>query len=110
MEVTVIDQESERITAAELDAICDERWRQEQLKKEGRFTYTLADAGIDDYARLACIQEEVGEIARNLLARDGIVTDGETSLTALHKELCQVAALSVAWMEYITTLMDAGQV
>jgi hypothetical protein len=87
-----------------------ERIRQEKLKRDGRFTYTLADDEMPDTAKLACIIEEIGEVGRNVLAREGFVTDGDGTLVALHKEICQVAALSVAWMENLTLQMDAGRV
>lgn len=76
-----------------------ERKRQLVLKEQGRFKYTPSDDGITDWQRLGMILEEVGEVSRNLLARDGLVTDGDKSNAALRKELSQVAALSVAWME-----------
>jgi|SRR5665213_753504 len=97
-------------TGAELEIVYIERGRQAQLKAEGRFRYTLADREMPELAKLACIIEEVGEVGRDVLASEGLVTDGDTSLVALHKELCQVAALSVAWMEYLTLLMDSGLV
>lgn len=84
------------------DALYDvgaERKRQLVLKEQGRFKYTPSDDGITDWQRLGMILEEVGEVSRNLLARDGLVTDGDKSNAALRKELSQVAALSVAWME-----------
>lgn len=95
-------------TAYELGAISSERRRQEHLKVEGRFKYTLADEEMPEHAKLACIMEEVGEVSRNVLARGGFVTDGETGLVELHYELSQIAALSVAWMESLTLLMDTG--
>jgi hypothetical protein len=97
-------------TWSELEAVEAERLRQERLKREGRFSYTLADDEMPDGMKLAALLEEVAEVGKNLLAREGLVTDGDTSLDAIHKELSQVAALSVAWMENITTLRDAGQV
>jgi NTP pyrophosphatase (non-canonical NTP hydrolase) len=82
-----------------LAAVGAERARQHRLKAEGRFQYTPSDDELTDWQRLGMILEEVGEVARNLLARDGLVTDGDPTDTALAKELSQVAALSVAWME-----------
>jgi NTP pyrophosphatase (non-canonical NTP hydrolase) len=82
-----------------LAAVGAERARQLRLKTEGRFSYTLSDDEMTDFERLACILEEVGEVARNTLARAGLATDGDREDTALAKELAQVAALSIAWME-----------
>lgn len=82
-----------------LTLIGSERKRQLVLKAQGRFEYTASDDGITDAQRLAMIVEEVGEVARNVLARDGMVTDGDASDAELRKELCQVAALCASWME-----------
>src|ERR1035437_6400843 len=71
-----------------------ERKRQLALKAAGRFTYTMSDDEMTDFERVTCIMEEVGEVARNALARAGMVTDGEIDDKALRKELCQVAALA----------------
>lgn len=82
-----------------LKDIADERQRQDYLKSIGRFKYTLADDGLSDAIKLACIMEEVGEIARNILASAGKMTDGDPTPAAQYKELMQIAALCVAWME-----------
>jgi hypothetical protein len=89
------------VTEEALQSVRYERSRQEDLKAEGRFKHTLADYGLTYAERLACIVEEVGEVGRNVLARNGVVTDGDASPAALYKELSQVAALSVAWMEHV---------
>ena len=85
-----------------LYVVAEERIRQLRLKEAGRFKYTPSDDGLTDWQRLGMILEEVGEVSRNLLARDGLVTDGDPSDAALRKELSQVAALSVAWLERLT--------
>jgi len=78
---------------------------QEHLKEIGRFKYTCADDGMEDGERLACVIEEIGEVATILLNRVDPVKqkDGhdecDISDAALRKELSQVAALSAAWME-----------
>lgn len=82
-----------------LAAVGTERKRQLALKDEGRFSYTLSDDGMTDFERLACIVEEVGEVGRNVLRRAGLATDGDDNDAALRKELSQIAALAVAWME-----------
>lgn len=76
-----------------------ERQRQLVLKDQGRFKYTPSDDGLTDWQRLGMVLEECAEVARNLLARDGLVQDGDVEDAALLTELSQVAALSVAWME-----------
>lgn len=79
--------------------VSDERMRQEHLKAEGKFTLTCADE-MSNGARLAVLMEEVGEVARAIL-EGGI--DGEVSHDKhgkdLRKELVQVAAVAVAWIE-----------
>lgn len=86
-----------------------ERHRQEQLKAEGRFEHTLADPEMSETYKMACILEEIGEVARNLLARASLVTDGDASDKALRKELIQVAALTVAWLEGETDTEGQGE-
>lgn len=89
-----------RTAQAALEVVGAERQRQLRLQAEGRFKYTPSDDGMTDSERAACIMEEVGEVARNTLARvAGLVTDGSASDEDMLKELSQVAALCVAWME-----------
>ncbi len=99
--VPVYDPDFEVGTRLErcLTTVGSERKRQLLLQQQGRFTYTLSDDGMTDFERMACIVEEVGEVSRNVLARAGLATDGEVDDAALHKELSQIAALCVAWME-----------
>lgn len=82
-----------------LREVAAERERQVTLKESGRFQYTPSDEQVTDSQRLAMLVEEVGEVARNCLARANLVKDGEASDKALRKELSQVAAIAVAWME-----------
>jgi len=84
-------------TESVLNEVAKERTRQEMLKVEGRFRHTLADRGMDDGEKLAAICEEVGEVGRALLGNRMLVQDGGD----LRKELIQVAALAVAWVESI---------
>jgi hypothetical protein len=77
-----------------------ERKRQDELKREGKFDFTCADAdsGLDHVAASAILSEECGEVAREALAMAGLVR--ETGDPArLRKELIQVAAVAVAWIE-----------
>ena len=74
-----------------LDAIKQERDRQERLKRDGRFLFTCADDGMDDAERLAVLLEEVGEVAR-------VLNDGEGA-DRLREEVTQVAAVAAAWIE-----------
>ena len=80
--------------------IHNERNRQVELQLDGKFTHTLSDDGMTDYGRVTAIMEEVGEVSRACLVRAGEATDDiDASDAALRKELSQIAALSLAWME-----------
>lgn len=90
-----------------ISLILKERERQEDLKAEGRFRFTLYDdPGLSEDEKLLGILEEVAEVGKNLLARRGLVTDGDTTDAALLKEIVQIAALSLAWIERMAE--DAG--
>lgn len=71
-----------------------ERLNQEDRKAEGRFEFTCADDGLSNAEKLTILTEEVGEVARDRLARDSVGTT-----KALRDELLQVAAVAVAWVE-----------
>lgn len=76
-----------------------ERARQNQLKAEGRFEFTCADPESNDFYALAVLTEELGEVARAAMGAKGFVMDGGD----LRKELIQVAAVAVAWLEMLDT-------
>lgn len=82
-----------------LSEVEEERERQLKLKAEDCYAYTPSDDELNNPLRLAMIVEEVGEVARNVLSGAGLVADGQSSDLAQRAELCQVAALCVAWME-----------
>ena len=82
-----------------LDAVRAERIRQCNLRDSGRFPFTPADPGMTDANRLASIVEEIGEVARALMERSNAVNDKHGA--ELRKELTQVAALCVAWLEHL---------
>lgn len=91
------------VTGFALRLVASARRRQDVLKAAGRFEYTCADDGLTLTEKLAILAEEFGEVAREVntndrrrLARD---TDGTDA--ALLKEVTQVAAVSVAWMEWL---------
>lgn len=77
--------------------IIDERRRQDQLRDSGRFTHTCADDGQTDFARLATLGEEFGEACGAAAQAAGACTDRTTA--DLRKELIQVAAVAVAFLE-----------
>ena len=79
------------------EEILDERARQERLRAEGKFTHTAASPDLPDGYRLTALVEEVGEAAEAVLERNGFI--GKPKGTDLRKELVQVAAVAVAWIE-----------
>jgi NTP pyrophosphatase (non-canonical NTP hydrolase) len=79
-----------------------ERIRQEKLKDEGRFEFTCADPeGLTNAEKLACLTEELGEVAQEVLTQEGrrLARDTTGTREGLRKELVQVAAVAVAWIE-----------
>jgi NTP pyrophosphatase (non-canonical NTP hydrolase) len=82
-------------------AILAERRRQDKLKAEGRFKHTCADDGMGNSDRLACLVEEVGEVAQEVLTQKGrrLARDTEGSEEALREEITHVAAICLAWLE-----------
>jgi hypothetical protein len=75
-----------------------ERDRQEQLKAEGRFDHTLAD-DIPGPDKLTIMAEEFGEVAGATVQLSGLSNDRQTTRDDLKKELIQLAATCVAWLE-----------
>jgi NTP pyrophosphatase (non-canonical NTP hydrolase) len=78
-----------------------ERLRQDVLKAQGRFEHTPADPEVNHYERLAMLAEEVGEVAKETLgqAEGKLAHDNDVDRASLRKELIQVAAVAVAWIE-----------
>jgi NTP pyrophosphatase (non-canonical NTP hydrolase) len=89
------------LMAGAIRAIIAERDRQDRLKAEGRFQFTCADDGMSNTDRLACLVEEVGEVAQEVLTQKGrrLARDTDGSEQALREEITQVAAICVAWLE-----------
>jgi NTP pyrophosphatase (non-canonical NTP hydrolase) len=81
------------VSIAEL--IADERDRQEGKARAGEFAWTCSDPDVSHEQRLAVLVEEVGEVARAVLGASGAVSDGGN----LRRELVEVAAVAVAWLE-----------
>lgn len=83
-----------------LTEVGSERMRQEAMKAAGRFKLTCADEMTND-ERFVVLGEEIGEVAREVLTQPDrrIAFDTEGSLAGLRKELIQVAAVAVAWVE-----------
>jgi len=86
-------------TRGALADVWEERANQERLRSEGRFTHTCADDGISDFERYAILAEEMGEVARACLENAELSNDVHGA--NLRKELVQVAAVAVAFIENI---------
>lgn len=71
-----------------------ERHRQEQLFKSGTLTFRVCDPDVAYGHKLAVLVEETGEVAEAILEQ----TEA-SGLDDLRKELVQVAAVAVAWLE-----------
>lgn len=78
-----------------LQQVNQECWRQEELKRSGRFPHTCADKELALSKKLAILAEEFGEVARAVLEAEGLANDKHNK--ALRKELIQVAAVCVKW-------------
>ena len=107
-----------------LQRVSDERDRQEDLKANGKFKYTCADAAMSNAERNLVLNEEVGEVARAILELNELTKERETSdagnqelqhilalenqhgLKHLKEELQQVAAVCVAWLEALESESD----
>lgn len=58
---------------------------------QGKFEFTASDPGISNSLKLPILIEEVGEVAKCI--------NESMSKDELEKELTQVAAVAVAWLE-----------
>jgi NTP pyrophosphatase (non-canonical NTP hydrolase) len=97
------------MTDAALVLVGFERERQDELKAAGRFEFTCADDGLTLAEKLACLTEELGEVAQEVLTQEGhrLARDTLGTKEALRKELVQVAAVAVAWIESLDAVTAA---
>ena len=79
-----------------VEEIYRERGRQNELKRAGKFAYTCADKEMLQPERLAVLAEEFGEVAHEV--NEGI-GGRKVDIAKLRKELIQVGAVCVAWVE-----------
>ena len=82
------------------EKIAAERKRQNELKAQGKFTYTAAEE-VDGFKKLSILAEEFGEVSKALNEGD--------DLASLQAELVQVAAVATAWSECIEREMEAAK-
>jgi hypothetical protein len=96
-----------------MEAIGQERVRQEELRENGKFLWTCASTNIIHTSKLAVLAEEFGETAKEVVDY-GISIEKYTAasmqfpkhrslyfLKRIREELIQVAAVCVAWCEAI---------
>jgi hypothetical protein len=79
-------------------AIVKERERQEALKASGKFKHTNADLTFSSGDKIKVIGEEFGEVCCASLNVEALSHDG-LERSDLKKELIQLAAVTVAWLE-----------
>ncbi len=91
--------------------IIEERIRQEKLREEGKFLFTCASPHMPESEKLAVLAEEFGEVAKEttdvIIALAKLKATGDTTFNqrirarkqATRKELIQVAAVAMAWIE-----------
>lgn len=82
------------------EAITVERLKQNAYKRAGKFMFTCADPEIGYMTACAVLMEEVGEAARAAMATLGLSKE-PPERADLRKELIQVAAVTVAWLEQL---------
>jgi hypothetical protein len=97
-----------------------ERVRQEDLRRSGKFLWTCAVSGalVSLDRKMSVLSEEVGEVAKEVvdigIARDKYDKEKmafprhreSALLLRIRKELVQVAAVCVAWIEAIDQDLD----
>jgi len=115
----ILKPDSELRTQRIMQAVYDERVRQEALKASGKFRWTCADndfqqvtdggrserrVSITNSEKGVVLGEEFGEamteVVEEIIGRDRGDEEHEAkSRSNLRKELIQVAAVAVAWVE-----------
>ena len=107
----------EGVTGDVLAEVYQERGRQDALRRAGKFLWTAADSEQSNVRKLAVLAEEFGEVSREvtdeMIATDkAMVPEYRTykdemakvviARDNLRKELIQVAAVAVAWVESLS--------
>lgn len=79
-----------------VDDVLRELVRQQRLKQEGKFAKTCAD-DMTNLERFSVLAEKFGEVGHEL--NEGIGEGRKVDTDRLRRELVQVAAVCVAWMQ-----------
>ncbi|EMN90374.1 hypothetical protein [Leptospira weilii] len=72
--------------------VIEERFRQEALRRKGKFKYTAASPHIREELKLSILMEEVGEVSKCL-------NENKFGSPELEKELIEVMAVCLAWLQ-----------
>jgi len=79
--------------------VAAERIRQQQLFRDGKFTFTCASPTADENRKLRVLAEEVGEVAEALDRIENSKSNHRPAREHLRDELVQVAAVACGWLE-----------
>lgn len=85
--------------------VYQERLKQEELKRKGRFVYTCSESDITHTECFLILSEEFGEVAHEV--NEAIGARKVLDLKALEGELIQVAAVACAWAEKVRKEREA---
>lgn len=85
-----------RLFERAIQAVATERDRQQELLRLGCIKFNCATWSVPDVSKLTILVEEVGEVATEIHEAS---RDTAAYRRRLRKELVQVAAVSVAWVE-----------
>lgn len=85
------------------DDVWKERLEQDIRRDNGRFQFTCADIGLTLSERAAILGEEFGEVCQEVLTQRGhrLARNTYGTVAGLRKELVQVMAVALAWVEWI---------
>lgn len=87
---------SRSVLEAVFELVENEMYHQVKLRDEKKkFKWTCADIGIPEAEKLAVLNEETGEVAREVV--EGLIK-GEVDKEKLEDELIQVTAVTVSWI------------
>ncbi len=86
-----------------LAEIADERARQEQLMRDGKFSFTCASPLCTGRDKLPVLGEEFGEVCREVCE-----DQRPHARKRLRTELIQLAAVAAAWAESLTENAECG--
>ena len=79
--------------------VAQERVRQQELFRGGKFTFTCASTTADDNRKLRVLTEEIGEVAEAIDRIENSKSNHQPARDHLRDELVQVAAVACAWLE-----------